>query len=111
MKHDMRAAAIACLAYTLLIAFFVWQAFFARTPNDAGMFVLFSALPTSLLADWFRPLRESLASLLQLPVNDRFAMSFDATLGWIMGCLQYGILAVVWRRAFCSWGQVHAPGA
>jgi hypothetical protein len=95
MKPLAHSALKACLIYTLLISFFMWQAFFMWTPNDAGMLVSFTAMPTSLLAKYIWPLRQPLADLLNLPVNDRFAMSFDAITGWFFGCLQYGSLAAI----------------
>ena len=103
MKQDLRIALIACLVYTAIIAFFAWQAFFGRTPNDAGMLVVFSAFPTSSLASPLWQLRELLATALHLSANDRFAMSFDAVAGWFLGCPQYGILSIVVGRVVRLW--------
>ena len=103
MKHDLRILFIACLIYTALIAIFAWQALFGRAPNDAGILVVLSAFPTSSLASSLWQLREPLAAALHLTANDRFAMSFDATLGWLLGCLQYGMLAIVAGRLIRFW--------
>jgi hypothetical protein len=103
MKHDLRTALVACLVYSALIVVFAWQAFFGHTPNDAGILIVMSAFPTSSLTSPLWQLREPLAVALHLSVNDRFAMSFDAALGWLLGCFQYGILAVVIGRLIRFW--------
>jgi len=103
MKHNLRTAFIACLVYTALVTVFALQAFFGCTPNDAGILIVMSAFPTSSLTSSIWQLREPLAAALHLSVNDRFAMSFDAILGWLLGCFQYGILAVVIGRLIRFW--------
>ncbi len=99
MKAVLRAAFIACVIYTVLVSFFLLGAFFGRVPNDGGMLVFLTALPTSLIADaaGYWRLREPLAAVLHQPVTDRLAMSLDAIVGWFMGCIQYGLLGVIVR--------------
>ena len=98
MKRHWRAACIAVALYSLLVSLFVWQALFARAPNDAGILVSLSALPLSAIAQDGSIVREFLVHALGLPETDRFAMAFDALWGWILGSVQYGALA-----AFVSW--------
>jgi hypothetical protein len=95
MKDNLRVAALTSATYTLIIGFLLWQAFFGRTPNDAGMTVFLSAFPTSLLAESSWHLREPIAAALHQPVTDRLAMSLDAVTGWLVGCIQYSVLAVL----------------
>jgi len=91
MKLNFRAGLIAAVIYTVIAAVPIYQAFFGRVPNDAGMIVAISAHPTYfLLMPYYEAFRGTLAAWLQLPVNDRFAMEFDAITGWLIGCLQYG---------------------
>jgi hypothetical protein len=113
MKADLRIALIASAIYTVLVGFFLWHAFFGRVPNDAGMLVVASALPTSLVADavQLERLREPIATLLHQPVTDRLAMSFDASVGWLMGCIQYSLIAVAGHRVWRFIRGRHAPTA
>jgi hypothetical protein len=68
------------------------------------MIIAITSFPTLMLADPFYESAQSfVASLLSVPINDRFAMEFDATVGWVLGCIQYGLLAGLirgwWRGA------------
>jgi predicted permease len=110
MKSDICAFAITCAIYTAAVAFFLWGAFFGRVPNDSGIFVLWSALPSSLVMglidyEWAR---DAVASVMHQPVTDRFAIAFDATFAWALGCVQYGVLGILIAR---SWRSVRPAGA
>jgi hypothetical protein len=113
MKAQLRIALIASAIYTALVSYFLWAAFFGRVPNDAGTFVFFSSLPTSLLADatQFWRLREPVAVLLHQPVTDRVAMSLDASVGWLMGCIQYSLIAIACVRLWRFTRRRRAPTA
>mgnify|MGYP003605525160 CR=1 FL=1 len=73
------------------------MAAFGRVPNDAGMFTFILSFPTSLATALFDydGLRTYVASIANVPVDDRFAMIFDAFFGWFCGCVQYGGLAIL----------------
>ena len=98
MKRHWRVAFIVLAIYSLLASPFIWQALFARAPNDAGMLVSLSALPLSAMAQHGSLVREFMAHVLSHPETDRFAMGFDVFWGWALGSVQYGALA-----AFISW--------
>jgi hypothetical protein len=97
---NFRAGCIAALAFSVIVANGVYQAFYGRVPNDSGMITAIIAHPTYLLlTPFYESLRGFLADSLHRPVDDRFAMEFDAISGWLMGCLQYGaVAALVWGR-------------
>ena len=97
MNPAIRGALKAAVIYSALVSLFMLQAFFGRTPNDSGILVYITALPTSLSTELinYSALRVNLASILHQPVNDRFAMSMDAIIGWGFGCLQYGVLGAL----------------
>ena len=93
MIRVRRAVLIAIVTWSILSGWYMGFAFFGRVPNDSGMLVAIFAHPTYLL---LKPSYESLRSVaavwLQCPMDDRFAMEFDAITGWLIGCVQYGAI-------------------
>lgn len=101
MSQVVRAALVVAAVWSILSASYIYSAFVGRVPNDAGMLVAIFAHPTYLLLmPYYEELRSASASWLHQPVDDRFAMEFDAITGWLMGCLQYGSVAgfLTWLR-------------
>jgi hypothetical protein len=96
MTKVWRAVLIAVVAWSILSASSIYSAFVGRVPNDSGMLVAIFAHPTYLvLMPAYESLRSIAAAWLHHPVDDRFAMEFDAITGWLMGCLQYGAVAAL----------------
>ena len=96
MTQVWRAVLIAVVAWSILSASSIYSAFVGRVPNDSGMLVAIFAHPTYLvLMPAYESLRSIAAAWLHHPVDDRFAMEFDAITGWLMGCLQYGAVAAL----------------
>ena len=97
MSKIFRAAVVGALTYTALVGYFLWLALFADNPGDSAIFMPFTALPSSILADSFEPSRLPgyLSSLLNLPNTGRFTIQVGAVFFWLVGCVQYSILSAL----------------
>ncbi len=104
MKPAIKSALVSISIYSMAVSWLIWSAFFGRTPNDGGIMVLLTAVPTSLLTGLidYGALRESIAAVLHQPVSDRLAMSMDACVGWLLGCIQYGVFGIFMGKIFRS---------
>jgi hypothetical protein len=106
VSKSFRHLTIAIAIFTLAMLPLIWGASYGRVPNDSGIIAMIAAFPTSLLfskALDYSALREASALFLGLPVNDRFAMVFDAFVGWLLGCFQYGSIAIIFPKVLHLW--------
>jgi hypothetical protein len=97
MPKILKPFALGAGAYSILISPLIYIAACGRVPNDAGIMIYISSMPTGSIINiiGYMQTRARIAQFLNLLVNDRFAMIFDASVGWAFGCIQWGIVAVI----------------
>jgi hypothetical protein len=109
MKSAIRVGTISVLIYTLAVSWFMFGAL-SKAPSDSVIFIMLSALPTSLLTKLidFNSLAKPVASLLHQPLTDHIVVRIEAITAWLFGCIQYGIVGALIGKI---WHAVRAGRA
>ena len=104
MKKALRAALIACAVFTILTSWI----FFSHGPVEVSLMpvqMFLASLPLSALATALAIFKEInvantvqafLNSQLHMPLTDQLIWVVNNAVFWVVGCVQYGGLAIWW---------------